>query len=453
MHESKASKPSEVRGETASSFRGLRVPPPSPRLSGLPPIAIALLSLLAGFLRHELALTLLGAVLLAALVYSFLAILILVLAHRRRAAFLSVRLSPESAPAGKQGFVLCVRENTRAFTPASSPMPFSIAGEGKFFRLPGILIRYEICFSTKDGRILRHVFDPDGLKHNQSPFKVPERGVYYGPQDKLLIFDIFGFFHAAFSLPQEPGPRFLSLPQPAVKPPAIEFHSGGAEQRSQPRFMRTDNLIDHRPYVPGDDPRRINWKLYGHAGDLFVREGEPEPPPHSKLTLLIDTQIDTNLFAAGRFTGKDRAAGAGRRAVDLLCENALALVLEYAGRGMEIAVGYTGGKAPQTGSPVELAVLLAYPAALPLRESGGGLAELPDAPEDRAVLVLALPCSEAANSALDRFLKKRGKERETDILFLYEGEGLDEAAGICARFYARKPGVRARRIRVGREAV
>ncbi|MDR2784293.1 MAG: DUF58 domain-containing protein [Treponema sp.] len=456
MRESKASKPSDIQDKTDLSFWGVRVPScPVPRLSGLPLIVIALLSLLAGFLRHELVLTLLGAVLLAALAYSFLAIFVLVLAHRKRAASLSARMSPEFAPADSQGFVLCLRENARAFAPAS----FSIAGEGKFFRLPGILIRYEICFSTKDGRILRHVFDPDSLKHNQSPFKVPERGAYYGPRDKLLIFDVFGFFLAAFALPQEPGTRFLSLPRPAAKAPAIEFHAGGVEQRSQPRFTRTDNLIDHRPYVPGDDPRRINWKLYGHAGDLFVREGEPEPPPHSKLTLLIDTQIDAGLFAAGRFTGKDRAAGEGRRAVDLLCENALAFVLEYAERGMEIAVGYTGGKAPQTGSPAELALLLAYPAALPLnappsRESGaGGLPELPDAPEDRAVLVLATPCSEAANSTLDRFLKKRGKERETDILFLYEGENLDEAAEICTHFYSHRPGIRARRIRLGREPV
>jgi uncharacterized protein (DUF58 family) len=455
LRESKASKPFDVHGKTTPSFREFRAPIcPAPRLSGLPLIAIALLSLLAGFLRHELALTLVGAVVLAALVYGFLATFFLVLAHRGHAASLSARMSPEFAPAGKQGSVLCLRENTHVAAPASH----SVSGEGKFFRLPGILIRYEIRFSTRDGRILRHVFDPDALKHHQSPFKVPERGAYYGPRDKLLIFDVFGFFLAAFALPQEPGPRFLSLPRPAAKPPAVEFHAGGAEQRSQPRFTRTDNLIDHRPYVPGDDPRRINWKLYGHAGDLFVREGEPEPPPHSKLTLLIDTQIDTNLFTAGRFSGKDRAAGKGRRAVDLLCENALALVLEYAGRGIEIAVGYTGGKTPRTGSPAELAALLAYPAALPLNapslpESGGGLPELPDAPEDRAVLILASPCSEAANSALDRFLKNRGKGRETDVLFLYEGEGLDEAAEICVHFYSHRPGVRARRIRLDRPSV
>jgi uncharacterized protein (DUF58 family) len=456
LRESKASKPSDISGETAPSFREFRAPPrprllsyPAPRLSGLPLIAIALLSLLAGFLRHELALTLVGAVLLTAAAYGFLAVFVLVLTNRRRAASLFVRISPESAPAGSQGDVLCLRENTCASVPASS----SAAGAGKFFRLPGILVRCEICFSTRDGRILRHVFDPDALKHNQSSFKAPERGAYYGPCDKLLIFDVFAFFRAAFVLPREPGPRFLSLPRPAAEPPAIEFQAGGAEQRSRPRFTRTDNLIDHRPYVPGDDPRRINWKLYGHAGDLFVREGKPEPLPYSKLTVLIDTQIDANLFAAGRFTGKDRAAEPGRRAVDLLCENALALVLEYAGRGIEIAVGYTGGKTPQTGSPAELAALLAYPAALPLNapslpESGGGPPELPDVPEDRAVLILA-SCSEAVNSALDRFLEKRGRERETDILFLYEGESLDKAAEICAHFYSGKPGVRARRIRLG----
>ncbi|MDR1353707.1 MAG: DUF58 domain-containing protein [Treponema sp.] len=421
----------------------------------MPLIITALISLLAGFLRHELALTLLGAVLLAALAYSFAAIFILVLAHRKRAASLSARMSPESAPAGKQGAVLCIREYARR----PSAAPHSAAGEGKFFRFPGILIRYEIRFFTGDGRTLYHVFDPDAIKNNYSPFKAPQRGAYYGSRDSLLVFDIFGFFLAAFSLPQEPGARFLSLPQPAQKPLSIEFRSGGAEQRSQPRFARTDNLIDHRPYVPGDDPRRINWKLYGHAGDLFIREGEPEPPPHSKLTLLIDTQIDTSIFPAGRFPARrfgsrNYASETGRRAVDLLCENALALVMEYSGRGLEIAVGYTGGKAPQTGSPAEMAALLAHPAALPLhspwlREPDGGMAELPDAPEDRAVLVLAPPCSEAVNSALERFLKKRGKEKETDILFLYEGETLDEAADICTRFYARRAGVRARRIRLG----
>jgi uncharacterized protein (DUF58 family) len=309
-----------------------------------------------------LALTLLGAVLLAALAYSFAAVFVLVLAHRKRAGSFSARMSPESVPAGKQGAVLCVRE----YAPRPAAAPHSAAGEGKIFRFPGILIRYEIRFFTGDGRMLYHVFDPDAIKNNYSPFKAPKRGAYYGSRDSLLIFDIFGFFLAAFSLPQEPGARFLSLPQPAPKPLSIEFRSGGAEQRSQPRFARTDNLIDHRPYIPGDDPRRINWKLYGHAGDLFIREGEPEPPPHSKLTLLIDTQIDTGVFSARRFGPRKQAAETGRRAVDLLCENALALVMEYSGRGLEIAVGYTGGKAPQTGSPAELAALLAYPAALPL---------------------------------------------------------------------------------------
>jgi uncharacterized protein (DUF58 family) len=419
----------------------------------LPVIATALVSLLAGFLRRELALTLLGAVLLAVLAYSFLAIFVLALAHRRRAGSLSARMSPESAPAGRQGAVLCVREYARR--PAA---PHSAAGEGKFFRFPGILIRYEIRLSTGDGRVLHHVFDPDAVKNSYSPFKVPKRGAYHGPQDSLLVLDIFGFFQAAFSLPREPGVRFLSLPQPAPKPLSIEFRPGGAEQRSQPRFMRTDNLIDHRPYIPGDDPRRINWKLYGHAGDLFIREGEPEPPPHSKLVLLIDTQIDASIFPAGRFAARRTgspacAAETGRRAVDLLCENALALVMEYSGRGLEIAVGYTGGKPPRTGSPAELAALLACPAALPLRSPQSGesaiMPELPEAPEDRAVLVLAPPCSEAANSALDRFLKKRGKERETDVLFLYEGENLDEAAETCTRFYSRRAGVRARRIRLG----
>jgi hypothetical protein len=157
--------------------------------------------------------------------------------------------------------------------------------------------------------------------------------------------------------------------------------------------------------------------------------------------LLIDTQVDAGLFTPE----------AGRRAVDLICENALALVIEYNARAVEIIVGYAGGKAPRTGSPAELAAVLAHPAALPLDAppGGGHIPGLPAIPDDRAALILALPRRETADSALDRFLKERVNGRVTDILFLYEGDGPDDAAEICARFYARKPGVRARRIRLG----
>jgi hypothetical protein len=454
------------------------------------PVAAAL-GLIAGALRHELVLTLLGAMFLAVWGYSLLAVLFLSVIHRKRAAFLAVRL-PEALGAGQPGAIFCIRENTRneaaSGGAAGRGTESGFTGKGRFFRLPGILVRYVIELSTKDGRALNHIFDPDFLQNDMSPFTVPLRGAYYGERDKLLVFDVVGLFHAAIIVHQTPGPRLLVTPRAAEQVLSLSVQSGGAEQRIDPHFLRTDDLIEHRPYIPGDDPRRINWKLYGHAGDLFVREGEPEPPPHSKLLILIDTQTDSELYTAE----------AGRRGVDLLCENALALALDYMDRGMDVCVGYSGG-AVSGGGPAELAAVLAYPAALsfslplplsPVTEPAAP-GELPLAEEVRGVLILALPRDRtgggtvqassiftqkntrnthtAEQPSLDRFLKKRNSKQTVDLLFLYAGEDagdipdisqnkmadankpverLEESAEVCVRFYNGKGGVRARHIRI-----
>jgi hypothetical protein len=109
---------------------------------------------------------------------------------------------------------------------------------------------------------------------------------------------------------------------------------------------------------------------------------------------------------------------------------------------MDVEIGYTGGKI-QGGTATELAEILAYPAALPL----SAVAELPEV-SDRAVLLLTLPRDSAEGAALDRFLRKRGSGRGVDLVFLYRGEGLDEAAETCVRLYRHKPALHARRLRL-----
>ena len=53
---------------------------------------------------------------------------------------------------------------------------------------------------------------------------------------------------------------------------------------------RTGDPFDVRPYVAGDDLRRLHWPLYAHAGDLFVRTAEPSPPPSGHQFLVLDTE-------------------------------------------------------------------------------------------------------------------------------------------------------------------
>jgi uncharacterized protein (DUF58 family) len=373
----------------------------------------------AGSLRGEIALSLVGAVFLVTLTYCFAATLLLALLCRKKAASASARMLVRELRAGEQGELL-----------------FALAApyhDTRFLRLPGIIVRYEMNVATKDDRRIRHVFDPDVLHNGLSDFPVPKRGAYYSHAvtDRLLVLDALGFFQRALPVASDTGCRLLAAPKPS-EPLAIPVRPGGSVQRSVPHFQRTDDLTDHRPYVPGDDPRRINWKLYGHAGDLFVREGEPEPPPHSRLVMLLDTQVDEALYPKP----------AGQHAVDMLCESALAIIADYTERGIALSVGYTGGSIIE-GTVSELAAHLAYPAA----QSLGSGNELPAPAEERGVLVLALPREKTGASALDGFLSKREPRQSIDLVFLYTEEPLANAADTCARFYGHKGGVHARPIR------
>jgi hypothetical protein len=398
---------------------------------GLFVLLIIILAFTAGQVRNELALTLTGAVFLAAWLYSLLGVLILGLPPGKQG--LSARLSPRRIAVGEKVDVRV------------SPEP---AGR-KFFRLPGILIRYQINLETRDGRNLVYLFDPGGTGKEPRTFEVKERGAYFSLYDELVFFDVLGFFRLACRFPQEDEPRILAGPRRAEERLPLRIRSGGTEQRSDVHYLRTDNLIDHRPYIPGDDPRRINWKLYSHGGNLFVREGEPEPPPHSRLLILADPQADALLFAPA----------AARRAVDFLCENVLAAALEYAEAGRDILIGYTGGKI-RGGAAADLAEALAWPAALSLSAPEN----YPPPGEDRGFLILALPRSAGESSALDRFLKNRDPKQQVDLVFLYEGPASSEAgtgaAGLNAaslgaaaennvRLYGQKPGVHAGAFRCG----
>jgi hypothetical protein len=441
-------------------------PLPRPRLS---PCGFFLLIIIAaafgaGNWRQELALSLVGAVCLSVWMYCLILGLVIAMIHRKKARSIRIRLVPRAIAAGGVVEIVCPEE--------------------RFFRIPGILARCRVRMETRDGRRVEHTFDP-GIPGGR--FDIPGRGAYYAGRDELAIFDAFGIFDFSWALPAEAvspegaagggilppggleGARVLASPRPAEEPLALRPRTGGREQHSGPHYRRTDDLIDHRPYIPGDDPRRINWKLYSHgpANSLFVREGETEPPPRARLLILADTEADPGLFSPQ----------AAREAVDLLCEQVLAISLDLSGRGMEVLTGYTGG-ALRGGDPAELARAMAWPAALPLpagerralergrgpgsarrgsakkssaRPGSGQAPELPAAEGGTCILALPRTTGGQDSGALDRFLSRRaGNALPCDIIFLYTGE-LREEAETCARIYGARNAVRAFAMEVSRD--
>jgi hypothetical protein len=307
-----------------------------------------------------------------------------------------------------------------------------------------VIIRYKLKLATKDNKRLELFFARSFFRRRESAFTVPFRGAYFGAADELLICDIFGFFRARRLLPHGAKARLLASPAPGGGETARTARSGGGEQREEGRVTRTDDLIEQRPYTPGDDPRRINWKLYGHAGDLFVREEDRRPPPRGRFALLLSTEARAALFPPA-----PAAYGAARRGApeaDLLCGAALAFAADCAKAGVELVIGCSGGELC-AGSVREAAEALAFPwAQMP------GEGALPRADAEKELTILALPCfgggEERGSAALDRFLAEKPAGQKVHILFVFGDERLFGPAEASAHLYGRYEGVYARAVRL-----
>jgi uncharacterized protein (DUF58 family) len=387
---------------------------PKPRPIGIFTICVAALSFIAGIAHKEPVLILAGAVFTFSLAYCFLSVSLLSILHKKKACGLSARIIPEKVTAGKNGTLWLSRQT-------------------RFFQMPAVLVRYKLLLATKDDKRIEYVFDGGFFKKAVADFPALRRGAYYGAYDRLVIQDVFGFFCHALPLPQDRAERLLVLPIPQDRYPAIRLMASGSERRSETELRKTDDLTEQRPYIPGDDPRRINWKLYSHAGELFVRQEEREPPPHSQFILLIDTDADNAFYSA-----EDGAA-----AVDALCSIALSILLEKTASGVEAMLGFTGGGLKNSLSG-ELPALLAHPH----RTAPGGSSMLPSLsllPGSRSIFVMALARSAGITDfSLHQFISKRQAAHSVQIVFFYCGENQKNHAEASAILFGRMAGVEAR---------
>ena len=403
-----------------------------PRVMGVFTLLIIILAFVVGIVQQEFALILSGAAFFLPWLYCLVMTLLLALIHNRRARRAFISLRPNSLIAGEQAEAMYSEGDT-----AVSPV--------KILQLPGILVRCRLLLATKDGRHISHDCNPaspDGTPSGTPSghsFTVAKRGAYFSSYDEFAVFDILGLFRFVYRIDAPTDARLLASPRAANESPVFNARAGDSNLKPEFSFQRTDNLVDNRPYIPGDDPRRINWKLLGHGSGLFVREGEREPPPHSNMVILVDTEYDPLLYTAR----------AGRRGIDTLCENALAAALACTDSGMDVVIGCTSlhPRLFMEGSFSEdtMRSALAWPAAMPLSTGS----TFPAVPDDRGIIIFSLPRSTTEPSALDRFLKNTvrpagSNARTIDILFIGETPEQLAAAETCAALYSRRQGMRVR---------
>lgn len=143
-------------------------------------------------------------------------------------------------------------------------------------------VRYRVLL-----RSLRHtpprryplLFDLPEAERWHSP-NLPPRGTYGIVRRDCEVQDFLGFFRLSTARVTEEESTVLVvpvLPAPAEPKPLLSSFDGRSEGKST--YLRSEELYEIRPYLPGDDPRKINWKVWAHSGDLVLREGELLPPP------------------------------------------------------------------------------------------------------------------------------------------------------------------------------
>jgi len=116
---------------------------------------------------------------------------------------------------------------------------------------------------------------------------VRERGRFASRGTSLCIHDYLGFTRSVLLVDMVESISVYPSPIPAED---LSYHfEGGSQVEYTEKQTKQDELLEVRKYFPGDDARKLNWKIFAHTGELFLREGEQAPPPASSLLFVLDT--------------------------------------------------------------------------------------------------------------------------------------------------------------------
>ena len=170
-----------------------------------------------------------------------------------------------------------------------SPTTAELNAELPRHRAPGIKIRFEILLHWPGRDPLRLSSDLRGGRNRHVfEFSPSHRGCYQSREVQIVLSDLLGFtrFPVALALAEQLRVLPAVQPEAARRPPSLE---GGQEQKRGRRQRRSEELLEVRKYFPGDDIRKVHWKVFAHTSELFLRIGEETPPPESRFLVILDS--------------------------------------------------------------------------------------------------------------------------------------------------------------------
>jgi uncharacterized protein (DUF58 family) len=154
---------------------------------------------------------------------------------------------------------------------------------------PGLAVRLLLPLTWHDRKLdgVQARLEP-GRNERQILFRPDRRGIYRSAEAAIETGDVLGFTANRLSVPLV---ETLAVLPPVVGRAALRRTAaeGGDSAARLRRRRRSEELLEARKYVPGDDPRRLNWKVFAHLDQLFLRIGEETPPPDSRMLVILDT--------------------------------------------------------------------------------------------------------------------------------------------------------------------
>ena len=283
-------------------------------LRGVVILALASGLLADGIARADLAGLFWGSSFLLVTLYALAAGHLLLFAARRRktAQSITFHLPPGGLEPAEEKEAVMAARLPRAFPPGFS-----------------VQLALPLSWHTRRIEGIRLSMRP-GACQARVTFSATHRGVYQGQGAVLETYDILGLTAHRHVFPRQDTMTVFPRVPPARELLSLAEQTDEAVVESR-RRRRSEELLEARKYYPGDDVRRLNWKVFAHMDELFLRIGEEVPPPESRILFILDTTSNPCVPSA---VESDY--------LDSLVESCASVMVHMASRGLEVTLSRTG---------------------------------------------------------------------------------------------------------------
>lgn len=162
-------------------------------------------------------------------------------------------------------------------------------------RSPVVQVRDPFDGGARWARLLVAPLAPGSA--SRAAYRVPteRRGIYeLGPME-IVVTDPFGLAYRRQVV--APVTELTVYPRiDVIAPPPVVAGSTFSDMVAAPRPLRGSGTEFYalRPYVRGDDIRKVHWPSTAKAGELMLREDEM--PRQTRTTILLDTRVRGDAF-------------------------------------------------------------------------------------------------------------------------------------------------------------